>query len=91
MGPHYSASLRKMLKKIEISQHATYTSPLLWEIHDERTAGHGVIHTAKWQLVVRTYNTASALCSTVCHQKPEETEGPVEVPPFETFPHITMG
>ena len=29
-GTRYGATLRKLMKKIEISQHATYTCPFFW-------------------------------------------------------------
>eukprot|EP00069_Balaena_mysticetus_P010097 bmy_06546T0 len=84
-GTPYGASLRKMVKKIEISQHAKYTCSFRGKTKMKRRAV-GIWHCGSCMKMVAggawTYNT-TCHHSKVCHQKTEGIEGPVEAPPFE--------
>uniref|UniRef100_A0A673TFB7 Ribosomal protein L37a n=1 Tax=Suricata suricatta TaxID=37032 RepID=A0A673TFB7_SURSU len=83
-GTRYGASLRKMVKKIEISQHAKYTCSFcdqdeetscgdlaLWFLHENRSW---------WCLDLQHHFCCH---SKVGHQKTEGVERPVEASPFE--------
>ncbi|KAH0507172.1 60S ribosomal protein L37a [Microtus ochrogaster] len=89
-GTRYSASLWKMVKKIEISQHTKVHMLLLWQDQDEETSHR---HLALWFLHEnsgwRGLDLQHDFCrhSEVCHQKTEGTEGPVKVLPFDTQAH----
>ena len=83
-GTRYGTSLRKMVKKTEISQHAKYTCSFcgktktsrrhltLWFLHEN----------GGWQGLDLQHDFCRH--SEVCHQKTEGTERPVEVLLFET-------
>uniref|UniRef100_A0A8C8GAN4 Ribosomal protein L37a n=1 Tax=Oncorhynchus tshawytscha TaxID=74940 RepID=A0A8C8GAN4_ONCTS len=90
-GTRYGASLRKMVKKIEISQHAKYTCSFCGKTKMKRRAV-GIWHCGSCMKTVAggawTYNTESLfpfvfqhdVCShsEVGHQETEGAEGPVE-------------
>uniref|UniRef100_A0A8B9XVC5 Ribosomal protein L37a n=1 Tax=Bos mutus grunniens TaxID=30521 RepID=A0A8B9XVC5_BOSMU len=63
-GTHYSASLRKMLKKIEISHHAAYTCSFCGKSMMKRQAA-GIWHCDSFMKMAAggawTYNTVSAV------------------------------
>ncbi|XP_004406537.1 PREDICTED: putative 60S ribosomal protein L37a [Odobenus rosmarus divergens] len=63
-GTHYGASLRKMVKKIEISQHAKYTCSFCGKTKMKRRAV-GIWHCGSCMKTVAggawTYNTTSAV------------------------------
>ncbi|XP_036728484.1 60S ribosomal protein L37a-like [Balaenoptera musculus] len=62
-GTHYGASLRKMVKTIEIRQHAKYTCSFCGKAKMKRRAV-GIWHCGSWMKTVAggawTYNTISA-------------------------------
>uniref|UniRef100_A0A8I4A233 60S ribosomal protein L37a n=1 Tax=Callithrix jacchus TaxID=9483 RepID=A0A8I4A233_CALJA len=64
-GTHYGASLRKMVKKIEISQHAKYTCSFCGKTKMKRRAV-GIWHCGSCMKTVAggawTYNTTSENC-----------------------------
>ena len=79
-GTRYGASLRKMVKKIEISRHAKYTCSFCGKTKMKRWAV-GIWHCGSCMKTAQKHR----LCchSEVCHQKTEGIEGPVEAPPFD--------
>ncbi|KAF3822480.1 hypothetical protein GH733_007854 [Mirounga leonina] len=86
-GTSYGASLRKMVKKIEISWHTKYTCSFCGKTKMKRRAV-GIWHHGSGMKTVAggvwTYTTTSAV-SEICHQNTEGVERPVEAPPFETL------
>ncbi|CAD7687696.1 unnamed protein product [Nyctereutes procyonoides] len=87
-GTCYGASLRKMVKKIDISQHTKYTCSFCGKTKKKRQAV-GIWHCGPCMKTVAggawTYNTTSAVTSDAVHQKTKGVERPVEAPPFETL------
>uniref|UniRef100_A0A286XQY5 60S ribosomal protein L37a n=1 Tax=Cavia porcellus TaxID=10141 RepID=A0A286XQY5_CAVPO len=85
-GTCYGASLQKMVKKTEISQHIKYTFSFCGKTKMKRRAVE-IWHCGSYMKAVAggawTYNTTSAV-SQVSHQKTEGTERPVEDLLFET-------
>ncbi|KAL0608774.1 Isoleucine--tRNA ligase, mitochondrial [Plecturocebus cupreus] len=86
-GTHYGASLRKMVKKIEISQHAKYTCSFCGKTKMKRRAV-GIWHCGSCMKTVAggawTYNTTSAVTPPVklgpprggCREDPEVAPSP---------------
>ncbi|CAD7686399.1 unnamed protein product [Nyctereutes procyonoides] len=75
-GTCYGASLRKMVKKIEISQQAKYTCFLCGKTKRKRRAV-GIWHCASYMNTI-TSGTWRCHHSKVCHQKTEGVKRPVE-------------
>ncbi|KAK1340559.1 hypothetical protein QTO34_019129 [Cnephaeus nilssonii] len=89
----YGASLRKMVKKIEISQHAKYTCSFCGKTKMKRRAV-GIWHCGSCMKTVAGCLTVAGgawtykhFCrhSQVSQQKTEGIERPVEAPQFETL------
>ena len=77
-GTRYGASLRKMVKKIEISQYAK---------DEKASCGHLALWLLQEDGSRSRLDLQHHFChhSKVCHQKTEGVERLVETPPFETL------
>ncbi|KAI4580254.1 hypothetical protein MJT46_001622 [Ovis ammon polii x Ovis aries] len=83
----YGASLRKTVKKTEISQQAKNTCSFCGKTKMKRRAV-GIWHCGSCMktLLVVPRPTHHCCCHRkVCHQKTEGIEGPVEAPPFDNI------
>uniref|UniRef100_A0A8C1C2H0 Ribosomal protein L37a n=1 Tax=Cyprinus carpio carpio TaxID=630221 RepID=A0A8C1C2H0_CYPCA len=89
-GTRYGASLRKMVKKIEISQHAKYTCSFCGKTKMKRKAV-GIWHCGSCMKTVAGGAWMYNRHGQICHQASEGAEGPVDMCRIHSHHHYICG